>query len=372
MPLLDRDMLRSFIQVFLAVLSLILVMLLVTTLLDYYRFVFGEGGSRLGWVLFYFLLTLPTNAAYILPVCTAVATLWVLAQKARANELLAYLCGGVRPHRIARPFLLAAFVISLAALGVNEYAAPAAVAQAYRVEKLHIQQKPEATLARDRNVILRVGPGRYLRVASYDSQSRWMEFPKLVDLDPETGTVRSRLEAATAVWGGARQDPSWRFEQVRRWTFDADGEVTAFERLDSLESRELDPPLDPSIGQLLETTVKPERMTFRELRSYLAVMERQSPRDPVLATELHLKLSIPLATLLVALLAAAHGVRPGHAGVLVNLGGGLIWLIAIFVTLIVGRSLGHAGALPPPVAAWAPHALFAILGTGLLVRSRFA
>src|SRR5690606_27972886 len=76
MPYLDRDIIRSFFFAFLTIILLVQVALLVDVLLSNYRYMFGEGESKLGWVLLYYVCSLPRQAAYTVPVASAVSILW--------------------------------------------------------------------------------------------------------------------------------------------------------------------------------------------------------------------------------------------------------------------------------------------------------
>jgi len=81
------------------------------------------------------------------------------------------------------------------------------------------------------------------------------------------------------------------------------------------------------------------------------------------AVDLHLKLALPAASLVMMLLAvplASAGTRLTSFASSLGLGFGVGF--SYFVLVAFARALGQSGALPAVVAAWAANLLFALVG----------
>jgi lipopolysaccharide export system permease protein len=374
MPRLDRDLLSHFFQVLLGALCLVSVLLLVAVMLDYYRYIFAAEESRIGWVLMYYLYDLPGQMLFLLPVSASVAALWVLLQKARHNELLAWMASGVSPLRLARPLLLAAAAISLFGIGLNEFVATPARTEALRIEKVNIKGRSGTSITRNEKV-LHVGPNDQLyTMESYDDDTGRMERPTIVQPRQDGGGVPEwTLKASHAVLARTPSGESaWTFHKATLRRFDAQGDVIEFVQKDTLTDAELAAPIQRRLERFLSKGTRPERMSFLELHSHVGLLTEQGRHDAQLATQLWMKLSVPFASLILILLMCAHALRPTHGGMLISLGGGLAWLAVFLGSMLGMQRLGDAGVVPGLVAAMLPQLAFGIAGIVMIRRTRFA
>jgi lipopolysaccharide export LptBFGC system permease protein LptF len=70
------------------------------------------------------------------------------------------------------------------------------------------------------------------------------------------------------------------------------------------------------------------------------------------------KVSFPLVTLVMTLLAVPFAVTTGRRGALYGIGVGIVLAIVYWTTLSVFAAMGAGGLVPPMLAAWAPNILF--------------
>jgi lipopolysaccharide export system permease protein len=116
--------------------------------------------------------------------------------------------------------------------------------------------------------------------------------------------------------------------------------------------------------------VDPAELDYWTLKQRIGELEAAGRTADEARAGLAHKLSGPLSTLLMPLLAAvaAFGLaRSGHVMVRAVLGMALGF--AYFVADNFSLAMGNAGAYPPLVAAWAPFFLFLLIGEAVLVRT---
>ena len=77
-----------------------------------------------------------------------------------------------------------------------------------------------------------------------------------------------------------------------------------------------------------------------------------------LRVSLERKLSFPLVTLILTLIAVPFAVSTGRHGTLYGVGIGILIAISYWVVISVFAAFGSAGLLAPVLAAWAPNILF--------------
>jgi lipopolysaccharide export system permease protein len=110
-------------------------------------------------------------------------------------------------------------------------------------------------------------------------------------------------------------------------------------------------------------------MSFPQLHQYVRLLESQNKDVSEEATKLHLKLAVPLATIVIAILMCAHVMRASPRGVLIGFGGGLAWVVSYYIVLLGCKKLGYQGTLASPaLAAWLPNVAFGLIGLVSLIR----
>lgn len=372
MPLIDRDLIRSYLQSFAVVLAMVTMITFVKTILDYYTYIFGSGESRLQWVLYYFVLTFPSELIVLLPISSAVSVLWVLAQKARDNEILAAFACGLSPLRLSRPFLLVGAVFSILALILSEFIASPAAATAHRVEKVRIKNRPDVLLTQ-RDAIIQKGPGTlYYLCDSYTDVDQTMRNASIVKMAADGSKPLQRITGERAVLRRTGEREFWEFQNAKVWEYTADGGIASFKTFPTLDPEDLGLKMAARLDRILSKQDKAERLSFREVWVQLDALESTGQRNPELKTAMHLKLSLPVATAFLIMLMCAHGIRPSHQSVLRSFGGGMLWIAFFFGLQMAFRALGSAGFIPAILAAWLPLATSGFVAVHLLRKARFA
>jgi lipopolysaccharide export system permease protein len=122
--------------------------------------------------------------------------------------------------------------------------------------------------------------------------------------------------------------------------------------------------------QLTLAKVDPTQLDYWTLKRRIAELEAAGrPADEARAGLEH-KISGPLSTLLMPLLAAVAAFGLARSGqVLLRATLGMALGFAYFVADNFSLAMGNAGAYPPLIAAWAPFLLFLLIGETVLVRT---
>jgi len=123
-------------------------------------------------------------------------------------------------------------------------------------------------------------------------------------------------------------------------------------------------------NQLTLAKVDPTELDYWTLKQRAAELEAAGrPADEARAGLAH-KISGPLSTLLMPLLAAVAAFGLARSGqVLMRATLGMALGFAYFVADNFSLAMGNAGAYPPLIAAWAPFLLFLLIGETVLVRT---
>jgi lipopolysaccharide export system permease protein len=183
--------------------------------------------------------------------------------------------------------------------------------------------------------------------------------------DRRGGVLQRQIDAAQATAplerGGQQASPGWLLQDVRIY----DANMNVVRRVPRMFAMQGVTP-----NQLTLAKVDPTELDYWTLKKRIAELEAAGrPVDEAKAGLAH-KISGPLSTLLMPLLAAVAAFGLARSGqVLLRAVIGMALGFAYFVVDNFSLAMGNAGTYPPLVAAWAPFFLFLLIGETVLIRT---
>ena len=158
-----------------------------------------------------------------------------------------------------------------------------------------------------------------------------------------------------------RAGNGWRLENVRIFNVQEARETT-------IPSLDYGAGLDPL--QFTLADVDAAEQDFATLRRSIDQLKRTGRSTAALESGLWHKFSGPLSSVLMPLLAAVAAFGLARSGQLfVRAVIGMALGFAYFVADNFALAMGNLGAYPPLLAAWAPFALFLLIGEAVLIRT---
>ena len=365
--LLDRYVLREVVPPFLIGLLLIVFVLLMNQVLLLTELFIDKGVPALQ-ALRILALLVPSILVFALPMAVLMGVLGGLARLASDAEVVALQSLGIGPRRLGRPVLLFGLAGFLLTLPLALYVGP-------RANSAWVRAMAGSVIGR---VQLKVRPLEFnetlpstvFLVREAGQNDRWRDVFAYLASDParprlvlaRSGTVRlfpgerrAILELENGVvYSGPPAEP------------DKDT-LTSFARLEE----EIDvEDLFPTISNAKRVREK----DFGELVRDLAAIDASSP-DPrndlqarVHRIEIHKKLALSLACLVLALLGLPLGLLAGRAGRTGGFSLGLVLILIYYALLTAGEKLAMDGRLTPFLAMWGPDIILGAAAALLFIR----
>lgn len=371
-PYLDRDFIRTFMLAFAALLALVQIGYLVAVLLEMSGYIFAGGQSKLGWVFLYYICTIPRQTAFTIPLATAVSVLWVFTTKARKNEILAWLAGGVSPMRLARPLLVLSAVFSVACFLTMELLANTGDRMARRIEYINIRGKSLETITSDKNIFQKGVGNRFYSISELDLKRELMRGVYIMEMAEDWKHPKWSLMADEGVRAPAGSGSQWLFRDAVLRTFDESGQLVKFREANEMMDKELPGLLEDELTKYLKQQYRPAQMGTLELLDTIDIYRAQNKPVHELQTYLNFNIVLPLASLVLAMLMCGHILRPGAIGYMAGYGGGLALIAAYFLVLLVCREGAKNGVIHAVPALWIPSAAFVAFAFYLMGKHRTA
>ena len=355
LPLIGRHLAREFLSAFLLTLAAFVAIYVVAEFFDRLDTFLRHEASP-GAIVRYFLFKLPLVVTQVTPIAVLVGSLVGLGLLARQNEFVALRACGVSFWQMAAPLLALAALISLATFAWNEMVVPPSAHRWHTIENLEIKKRGLTTVFAGREVWYHGRAGFY-NIERVDPRRQALYGLVIYQLGPDFRPVRL-IEVDAARWNGAR----WDLDGARTREFGPPG------------MQEVPPPqevphapagftLPEALEDFRTVSVEPEELSHAMLRRQIKELRRKGVDTSESWVDLHLKLALPAASLVMMLVAVSLAVTGTRlTSFAASVGLGFIVGFNYFVVMAFARALGQTGALPPELAAWAANGLFTLVG----------
>lgn len=351
----DRYILRELIRPFLAGVGGFLVMNLIN-LLYIYASLIVQSGVPVDVVARLLLFNLPAILVITFPVAYLFATLIAVGRLSRDFEIVALRACGVSFRRLCAPVLAGAVLVAGAGFVCNDQLVPWSNRQVVDLVRTLMLKQTKAVF-KD-NVFFRGDGDRTFYVRQVDERTNMLYDAIVIDRKGPYGVV---LTARNGTWNGTR----WDLQDGVEHRYGPDGAFVVEETPFAVRTVEVgqDPQAYYRNGEL-----SPQEQTSAELGQQIRTLKAAGVDTKSAEVDYHLKFSLPLAAVVVALLAAPLGFRFGRLGIFIGVSLTIALVAVYYVVMSISRSMGNAGMLPPHWAAWSQNVLYAVVGTGLLWR----
>lgn len=357
--LIDDYILRDFFVYLAMILSTFLVLVLVFTLFELLGDILRNKVPPT--VVAEYLLNVTPYLLYnVAPLVMLLAVLVTFGIMQRSNEITAIKAAGTSIYRIITPVIFAAAVIAAGLFFADQFYLPHTNK---RQEALHnqIKGKPAQTYLRpDRKWIFGQNSDIYY-YQFFDPDRNEFGNISVFQLDKENFTVTRRIHADRARWA----------ENLGRWEYERGWErtlnVSAIDNYRPFEVATF-PQLPETPAYFKKEVKQYSEMNYEELHKYIRDLQ-QSGFDVVrLRVELNKKLSYPLITLIMAVLAIPFALSTGKKGAVTGVA--VAVGTAVFYTVVsrLFEAMGNLSQLPPALAAWSPDLIFVLIGGYLILK----
>ncbi|MBA2433844.1 MAG: LptF/LptG family permease [Chthoniobacterales bacterium] len=359
MRLLDRYVLRNFLQPYVYCILGFLAIWLIFDISDNSATIFDER-APLGQVAQYYWTQIPQVLVILLPVSLLLALLFSLGRMSRANEIVSMLTSGVSVPRLLLPLLVMGALTTGAAFALNySLAAHAELARKKFLERVLSRTGPRDVVVSGQ-VFRNRTDNRTWYIARFRPGSNEFSGVQVVQQDAQENIVRNYI-ATDAFFEPATK--TWRLEKAKVVDYDSAGNITR----DKLFRDLTIPGWSETPYRLDSANVRPDFLGVSELREYLRY--NSDFPETLLApfrTQLQYRWALPWTCFIVALMGAPLGISFSRRGIIasVAMAIGLVFTMNFLTHLFL--ALGEGNRVSPVTAAWTPNIVFFFIGLYLL------
>lgn len=346
---------RLFVTRSLAVLVALILVLMTLDLLGESGKILAVPGNGEAELWKYVSLRIPLLVSRFLPFSVLLGTLIAFTGLNQHSEVVAMKAAGISAHQMLAPLIVASLITSGALFAFNEKVVVNANRQVTVWSDNDYKPVPPESGVLS-NVWILDGDD-LVQAGHVGGHGPSFHAENVTIYEREGGVLQRVLRAA-------RADPSagaWKLTNVRVY----DSSMNVVRRLPETTAMQ---GIQPE--QLTLAKVDPDQLDFWTLKERIGQLQRAGRPTAEAEAGLWHKVSGPLSTLLMPLLAATAAFGLARSGqVLLRATIGMALGFAYFVADNFSLAMGNVGAYPPMLAAWAPFVLFLLVGETVLIRS---
>ena len=314
-------------------------------------------GASLSAVVKVFVFGLPNVIMWTFPMSMLLATLLTFGRLSSASEITAMKSCGIGFFRIAMPAILLGFLVSIVAILFNEHVVPWANT-AYRNVVYYEIQGNSGAKSQDHIILKDIKDGqiqRLLYARRYDADSQSLQSITLQEFDG-AGKVSHVENAEYAEFTGKE----WVMHNGMLYDI-SDGESEHTLRFNTQVL-----PINASPRQIVREQKNPEELTMKELKAQIRIMKTQYVDTSKLETELYQRITVPMASLIFALVGVPLGLQPTRNSSSAGFAMSVIIIFFYYALMTMANAIGRSGALSPMLAVWIPNVVGLIAGLFLI------
>ncbi|HUS53796.1 MAG TPA: LPS export ABC transporter permease LptG [Thermohalobaculum sp.] len=350
--------------------AFVAVFLLIATV-DLVELMRSSGTGRAGFadLVGMALLHAPSITITAAPFTVLLSSMACFAMFARSSELVVTRAAGVSVWRLLFPALLAAILLGVFVVTVYN---PLAAAFASRFEALESRyferSSSRLSVSADGLWLRQGGPGgqTVIRAQRASSTIDRLWTVNVFQFDPDDRFYR-RIDARSA----RLDNQAWHLTGVRRWdllAFEIDnaGSSSIATRPELIDEMQIS--TDLTSESIQESFAPPETISFWKLPRFIRILEGSGFSSNRHRLHWQGLLAMPAVFVAMVLIGAAFSMRHLRFGGLGYMALGCVLSgFGYFFLSDIAAALGASGAVPVPIAAWAPPLSAVLFALGLLL-----
>jgi LPS export ABC transporter permease LptG len=352
MRLLDRYVIRNFLQIYLYCIAGFISIWLIFDVSDNIS-TFIDQHVPLSLIIRYYGTQIPQVFIILLPVSLLLSLLFSLGRMSRSNEIVSMLTAGVSLPRVLRPLIGMGLLTVAASMALNYSLAP------------HAELARKTLLAE-----AQAQPGRYIQGQIFrnrtDSRTWFVQnfllgsntFNNVQVLQQDANdNIVTNYVAARAFF--RPETKTWDLENAKVVHYDHSGNIVDEQIYPSLKIEHW----SETPFRLGSANVRAEFLSLPELRNYL-YFNADFPATLLAPFRTHLqyRLALPWTCLVVVCIAAPLGIGYSRRGVLSSVAAAVMLVFSMNFLVHLFLALGEGDRVPAWIAAWTPNLLFAAIG----------
>jgi len=365
MKLLDRYILRSFVQNFLfGLLCFLIIFILVDLFENLDKFLDKKLSGYL--LVQYYIYFIPEILKLITPVGMLLASLFTISRFITFSELTAMKSSGISIYRYLLPIFLFGILVTMFSIYFNGWIVPDTNSKKIEMERVYLGK--DEIKSQIQNLYIQDKANKIIGLQSYDRYSKSSSNVTIQIFNKDTiSKLEYRFDAKTMQWDSAKND--WKLYDLHsRYFLNENKEKISF--LKSTYAKEI-----PEIGNLvltpdliLKKQIKPDELTIPEFREFIDNLKSSGLDTSQAEVDYYSKISYPFANLVTIIFGVSVSSNRRKGGAALQFGISLIVSFFYLGFVKISQVFGYNGDINPVLTAWLANIIFFVVSVFNFIR----
>lgn len=306
-----------------------------------------------------FIYRLPSIVVYIFPMATLLGALLAFSRLSGDSEIIAFRASGISLYRLIVPVAFLGLLVSFSNLAFSEVVVPESTKAA---KNLLLETSATRQPKIQRNVFVPEMEKGELKRIFYCETLQGNEMQNVIVQEFSAGKLTQIMTARQAKW--QKEKSAWLFGDGTIYLIAESGEYKHLIKFKEQSVAIKYTPADFFIGDR-----NPEEMTIAELREFIGLKEKMGVDVTDFKIQLNMKMSIPFASLVFAVLGAPLGITRRRASSSIGLGLSIIVIFAYYIVIFISMAVGELKLISPALSAWLPNVIAGGIGWYILSKA---
>lgn len=299
----------------------------------------------------YYANFIPYYSNLFSPLFVFIAVIYFTSKLAGNSEIIAMMATGMSFRRLLRPYMFSCVLIALTTFYLNAYVIPHGTVIRQQFENRYRRNK--VTNAAD-NVQIRLSKSTVVYMQHYDDQIKRgygfsldkFEGKKLVSHMTASDIQYDTIAESKYHWTAN----NWKVRTLRGLR----------EKIQMGAVKDTVIPMEPA--DLIYSKGQQETFTSPELKRYISKQtSRGAANVKQYEVEYHKRIAMSFASFILTIIGASLSARKRKGGMVLYLGVGFALSFAYIMLQTVSSAFAVQANMPPPLAAWTPNIIFAVI-----------
>lgn len=318
---------------------------------------FIENDAPLNEIIFsYYLNFIPYFVNMFSSLFTFIAVIFFTSRMAAHTEIIAILSSGVSYARMARPYLISAFLLALLSFVLMNWVIPPANQDRLEFEEKYVDSR---FVNRNRDIHRQIEPDMIVYFSSYNTRH---DIGHKFSIDKfENGKLKEKLMSDYIKWDTILK--KWKIVNYHIRTIDSLKETIT-------KGTSIDTTLNMKPEDFRQRAKTVQGMNFQELNKFIAHQKMiGSGEITVYEIERHKRFALPFATFILAIIGMSLSSRKTRGGIGLNIGLGILLTFTYIMMQQITTVFATNASLDPGLSVWIPNIIYAIIALILFRRA---
>ncbi|MCX6162485.1 MAG: LptF/LptG family permease [Ignavibacteriae bacterium] len=355
MKLIDKYILKHFIQNFLFGLScFVLIFILVDLFENMDKFI--DKKLSLPLLALYYAYFIPDILKLITPVGILLASLFTISRFVNYSELTAMKSAGISIYRYLLPIITVGMIITLFSVYFNGWIVPKTNHLKYNFDRNYLGRNSIPNSIQ--NIYIQDKKNRIITINTYDKIALTCSNTSIQIFNPDTlFSLKARYDIESMKWDSTRND--WFINKVYERLFyyaETESLKTNFNLYISDLKYVQKISIDPS--QIEKRQLRPEELVLSDFRQFIDNLEESGQDAAKEKVDYYSIISFPFANLVTIIFGVSISSNRRKAGAALHFGISLIVSFFYLGFVKISQVFGYNGDLNPILTAWLANILF--------------